>query len=398
MIEQNASTSSASFAAGNQVRDFPLATYSLVALNIILYIGSIPGDKTDLAIRYGLIPERLEFLRLFTTFFLHFDAAHLVVNMLFLWLFGRKVEKAMGPVMFLLFYIGSGFIASLLHVLITAAFLSPELQSVPIVGASGAVAGVLGMYAIRFNRERIAIGSACVPAIYLLLFWFMIQVGFGILGIFVTSVGSIYINSIGYWSHIGGFVFGMTAAWVTIIGSNSQPQSKLRLDELKRKTLIDVAEQFRSLNEADPSDPFAHAELGRVRALLGDQARSTANYMTAIGLYKKSGQKDEALACLKDALRFWPESTLAHDTVFRFACFYESLGASNEAADRFKWLSGAARGKPEAEMALIKLAQIQLGRFNQPEQAKETVELLMKEYPNSKWIDIAEQILSRTKH
>jgi len=395
MIEQNASTSNATIAARKSAKDYYIATYGLVVVNICLYIGSIYGDQVDLAYRYGLIPERLEFMRLITTFFLHFDAAHLAVNILFLWLFSRKIEKAIGTIMFLMFYFVSGFVASLLHTLVTIAFLSPELQSVPIVGASGAVAGVLGMYAIRFNRERFAIGNVRIPAVYLLLSWFIIQVGFGVLGMFVTQVGAIYINNIGYWSHIGGFVFGMAAAWVMINENKANARSKMRLDELKRKTLIDVAEQFRALNEADPSDPFAYAELGRVRALLRDQARSIASYITAIGLYKKNGQKDEALICLNEALRFWPEPMLPFDTIFRFACFFESLGALKEAADRFKWLSTKAHGKPEAEMALIKLAQIQLDRFNLPDQAKETIEQLKREYPDSKWMDLADQMLNR---
>ncbi|MEN6371229.1 MAG: rhomboid family intramembrane serine protease [Armatimonadota bacterium] len=396
MIEQRGDSKNIWKAAAGQAEAFPLATLSLVALNIILFIGALPGDHADLANRYGLIPERLEFLRLFTTIFLHFDLTHLLVNVFFLWLFGRKVERVTGPVIFLLLYIGSGFMASLLHVLIALAFLPPELLSVPVVGASGAVAGVMGIYAVRFNQERIKIYKANIPSIYLILSWLVIQAGFGIAGMFTTHIGPIDVSRIGYWSHIGGFVFGMAAAWLTVLHDSRQsPEASLK--ELRRKTLFDIAEQFRALAGADPSDPFAYGELGRIRAHLGDQIGSTASYLDAVELYRKRGQQEEALACLQEALRFWPESALNPNTAFRFACSLESLGEVEEASGMLVRIAGAAHGSSEAEMALIKLAQIQLDRFNQPEKAAQTIELLKNDYPNSRWTDVADRILHRAK-
>ncbi|MEN6520479.1 MAG: rhomboid family intramembrane serine protease [Armatimonadota bacterium] len=396
MIEQRGDAENIRTTATGQAKTFPLATVSLVVLNIILYVGVLPGDHADLANRYGLIPERLEFMRLFTTIFLHFDLTHLIVNIFFLWLFGRKVERVTGPVIFLLLYIGSGFMASLLHVLITLAFLPSELLSVPVVGASGAVAGVMGVYAIRFNQEKIKIYNADIPSLYLIFSWLVIQAGFGIAGMFTTNIGPIDVSSIGYWSHIGGFVFGMTAAWLTVFRDNHKsPESSL--EELRRKTLIDIAEQFRKLAGADPSDPFAYGELGRIRALLGDQIGSTASYLDAVELYRKKGQQDEALACLREALKFWPESALNPNTAFKFACSLESLGETKESSDMFDRLAVAAHGSSEAEMALVKLAQIQLDRFNQPEQAAQTIELLKNDYPNSRWMDVADRILNRAK-
>ena len=382
-----------------QVRDFPIATYSLVALNLVLYIGSRQGDSIDLANRYGLIPDRFEFLRLFTSIFLHFDIVHLLVNVIFLLLFGRKVEKLTGPLEFLLFYIGSGFTASLLHMAIANAFLPPVMLRVPVIGASGAVAGILGMYAVSFSQEKFSIRSIEIPSVYLLLSWLVIQAAFGIAGILSPTgqLGPIDLRNVGYWAHIGGFVFGMTAAWITTsrTGNGKKDASPVEINELRRKTMQQIAETLQSLRIADSSDPFVYGELGRVKAILGDQPASIENYLNAIELYRKEGKRDEAMICIRDALRFWPEPTLPHDAVFRFGCYFEVLGEAEEAARCFVWLADAASGKPEAEMALVKLAQVEIDKLNRPDLASEAIERLMKEYPESRWNDLAKQILSR---
>jgi membrane associated rhomboid family serine protease/Tfp pilus assembly protein PilF len=371
-------------------------------MNLILYIGALPGDRNDLAIRYGLIPERLgphhlEFVRLFTTNFLHFELAHLIVNMTFLWLFGRKVEKLIGPLEFLLFYIGSGFVAAALHVAIAFAFL-PNLMVEPVVGASGSVAGVLGVYAVRFGREKLSFGRFRIGSVYLLLSWLIIQATFGVASIFSTSncLGPLDLSNVSYWSHIGGFVFGMTAAWLTIKNMKTDEQlSQKRLGEIRKKTLLEVTERFKALCTADPLDPFAHAELARVYALLGNRGQSVEYYLKAIDYYRKDGKRDDALACMQEALRFWPQTGLPHDAVFRFACSLEILGEYAQSENLFTWLADDAKGKPEGEMALLKLAQIQLDRLNDSEKAIQSIQRLMREYPNSRWSDLADQILRR---
>jgi membrane associated rhomboid family serine protease len=380
-----------------QARDFPIATYSLVLLNLLLFIGALPGDRVDLANRYGLIPQRPEILQFFTTIFLHFDLVHLTVNVVFLWLFGRKVEKTIGPLVFLMFYIGSGFVASSLHWAIVGAFMSPAMSKVPVVGASGAIAGVLGMYAVRFGREKISIWHFEVPALYLLLTWLLIQATFGVAGIFSETLGPIDLHNIGYWSHIGGFIFGMTAAWATTRRDSAADESRTerKLRGLRKKTLLDVASRFQTLKDADPSDPFAYAELGRTYAFLTDQIRSTDYYLRATDLYRRAGKREDALACIWEALHFWPETVLTHEAMFRLACCLEMLGESQAAAGHFRRLADVAQGDPEGEMSLLKIAQIELDRLHHPAKAEEAIERMIKDYPNSQWMDIAEDILKR---
>lgn len=381
-----------------QARDFPIATYSLVLLNLVLFIGALPGDRIDLANRYGLTPQFPEILQFFTTTFLHFDLVHLAVNVVFLWLFGRRVEKTIGPTIFLMFYILGGFVASALHWAIVQAFM-PSLGRVPVVGASGAIASVLGMYAVRFGREKVSIWHFQISALYLLLAWLIIQATFGIAGIFTMTLGPIDLHNIGYWSHIGGFIFGMSAAWLTTRREASADETfaERKLRALRKKTLLDVAARFQSLRDADPHDPFAYAELGRVYAFLADQPRSTDNYVKGADLYRREGKREDALACIWEALHFWPEGVVTNDAMFRLACCLEMLGESNTAVGHFKRLAESAKNAPEGEMSLLKVAQIELDRLHHPNKAQEAIERMIKQYPKSQWVDVANDILTRAR-
>src|SRR3990170_710739 len=166
-------------------------------------------------IDYGVIPyfvlrgERL--FTLVTSMFLHADILHLGGNMLFLYIFGDNVEDAFGHVRFLVFYLVSGFAAN-------AAFIGAQMLSsdptallVPAVGASGAIAGVLGAYIVLYPKARILtlvlIGWFTIlplPAILFLGFWFAYQLLYGILALGIEAV-----TGIAYWAHIGGFVIGV---------------------------------------------------------------------------------------------------------------------------------------------------------------------------------------------
>jgi membrane associated rhomboid family serine protease len=166
-------------------------------------------------INYGMIPYfALHGERLFTfltSMFLHVDILHLGGNMLFLYIFGDNVEDAFGHVRFLVFYLVSGFAAS-------AAFIGAQLLSsdptallVPAVGASGAIAGVLGAYIVLYPKARILtlvlIGWLAIlplPAILFLGFWFAYQLLYGLLALGIEAV-----TGIAYWAHIGGFVIGI---------------------------------------------------------------------------------------------------------------------------------------------------------------------------------------------
>ena len=189
----------------------PVVTILLIVVNILIFLYEflLPPDYRNLFIvQHGLVPERFHVANLFTSMFLHGGWMHVLGNMWFLWIFGDNIEDAVGHWLYLLFYLGCGVAAAMTQVM-----LSPYSR-VPIVGASGAIAGVMGAYLVKFPRSRILtlifilffITTAEIPAVIMLAYWFLIQ--------FFSGVGSIARSSmseggVAWFAHVGGFLTGV---------------------------------------------------------------------------------------------------------------------------------------------------------------------------------------------
>jgi membrane associated rhomboid family serine protease len=194
-------------------RTYTTATVTLVLIlvNVLVfaYELSLSGFMLNRFIMiYGIVPDRLHYSSLLTSMFIHGGFLHILGNMWFLWVFGRGIEDSVGHGRFLFFYLACGLAAGAIHVLVNSS------STVPTVGASGAIAGVMGAYLIRFPRARIVtlvpiiifITTVDIPAAFLLLYWFAIQFFSG-----VGSVGYSQASSgdVAWFAHIGGFLTGM---------------------------------------------------------------------------------------------------------------------------------------------------------------------------------------------
>jgi len=194
---------------------FPLINLLLIAGNILAFIYELqfsPSALQSFIFTWGLIPARLTsdpvsaWMTIFTAMFLHGGWFHLLSNMWFLYIFGDNVEARLGGTRYLRFYWLSGVAAVVMQT-----YLLPASQ-VPMIGASGAIAGVLGAYLISFPRSRIAslvpilfiFTIVEIPAAIFLVFWFILQVYSGLFAMQGASAGGI-----AWWAHIGGFVFGV---------------------------------------------------------------------------------------------------------------------------------------------------------------------------------------------
>ncbi len=212
-------------------RRVPVVNYVLIVLNVIVFIFEwLAGSNQDaLVYQFALIPANVtagldagDIQDIFTSMFMHAGFLHLAGNMLYLWIFGDNVEDAMGSLKYLIFYLLGGLVASLTHVL-----TNPNSQ-IPTVGASGAIAAVLGAYLILYPRSRvltfIPIGYfmrlTAVPAFIVLGLWFILQLFSG-----VTSLGVSDVGGTAFWAHIGGFVFGLVMAKLFTLGR--RPESSV---------------------------------------------------------------------------------------------------------------------------------------------------------------------------
>lgn len=194
----------------------PFVVYALIAVNVLIFVVQLPymaderalaGFWADRALYPVLVTEHGHYTGIVTSMFLHAGWMHIIGNMLFLWIFGDNLEDQMGHVGFLVFYLASGVAAALAHI------YSAPGSGVPTVGASGAIAGVMGGYLLMFPRARVDIlviivvfiRIFTVPAWIMLGLWFALQVFSGV----STPVEG---GGVAFWAHAGGFVAGLVLA------------------------------------------------------------------------------------------------------------------------------------------------------------------------------------------
>lgn len=198
-----------------RTRRVPIVTWLLIALNVIVFIyemGLSSGALEGLLRTWGLVPARLlsqpatAWITILSSMFLHGGWLHILSNMWILFIFGDNVEDRMGGSRYLVFYVLSGVAAALLQSFLLSG------SGEPMIGASGAIAGVLGAYLILFPHARVAslvpilfiFTIVNVPATLFLLFWFVSQLFSGWL-----ALGGAAGSGVAWWAHVGGFVFGI---------------------------------------------------------------------------------------------------------------------------------------------------------------------------------------------
>ena len=202
----------------NRSSSFPVMTWLLIAANTLVFIyelGLSGGQLERFVGAYALVPARIKAAPLtygftiFSSIFMHAGWFHLISNMWVLFIFGDNVEDRMGSLAYLIFYLLSGAAAGALQT-----YLTPG-SSVPVLGASGAIAGVLGAYIFLFPRARVVtlvpifffMSVIEIPALFFLGFWFISQLFAGL-----ASIGAGAGQGVAWWAHIGGFLAGLVVS------------------------------------------------------------------------------------------------------------------------------------------------------------------------------------------
>lgn len=223
----------------NPTRTRPYVTWALIAACVLVYIWEVQqGPNSKIFIHYGFMPNTLmspqfghsdvpaipAFATVFTSMFLHGGLLHLGGNMLYLWIFGNNIEEAMGHMRFFVFYFLSGIAAAL-----TMAYMDPS-SGIPMVGASGAISGVLGAYMLLYPRARVTVLVPLliifypfrIAAVWVVGIWFAMQ-------LFSATMISTDSPGVAWWAHVGGFVAGamltpfLKSAYVRYFGPQRGP-------------------------------------------------------------------------------------------------------------------------------------------------------------------------------
>jgi membrane associated rhomboid family serine protease len=219
----------------------PLVTMALIAVNVVLFLYELMlGERLEpFLMQAAFVPARLfggggvaggdlQVDNALLSMFLHGGWAHIGGNMLFLWIFGDNVEDRLGHVRFAVFYLACGFIASYAH-----ALANPH-SAMPAVGASGAIAGVLGAYLFLYPRARVLtaivlgfyVSTVAVPVFFYLPIWFLLQLISGVASVAQTSAET-QAGGVAFWAHIGGFVAGPVV--LLLLGGRRRPPRQATL-------------------------------------------------------------------------------------------------------------------------------------------------------------------------
>ena len=187
----------------------PIINIFLILINVFLFLYFfLNGNLENAILNYGAIPNQIivgqKFQTLISSMFLHAGFSHLIGNMWFLWIFGDNVENKIGKLKYLIFYLLAGILAAYIHC-ITSPF---DLKDIPVVGASGAISGILGAYLILFPKNRIRTFFwfyirpifFYVPAFFFIGIWFLYQ---------ILYLSTIAYSAVAYTAHIAGFLSGM---------------------------------------------------------------------------------------------------------------------------------------------------------------------------------------------
>jgi membrane associated rhomboid family serine protease len=202
-------------------RTFPLVNWIIIGANVLVFLYELSLSPTGLdrfILNYGLVPAKLNinhpstYITMFTSMFIHGGWVHILSNMWVLFIFGDNVEDRMGSFRYIIFYLLGGIAAGLLQSTLTSD------PSIPSIGASGAIAAVLGAYILYFPGAKVLTlipifiipWFVNIPAYIFIGFWFITQLFSGLLSL--ASVSGISGGGIAWWAHVGGFIFGLLLA------------------------------------------------------------------------------------------------------------------------------------------------------------------------------------------
>ena len=223
-------------------RTFPIVTVGIIAVNVLVWFWEVRGTSVETdVVHYGYYPCKIDgpcvdvalhakipwYENAFTSMFMHGGWEHIIFNMLFLWIFGNNVEDALGRLRFLLWYLAGGLAATVVQTFVTLHFGDAQAASIPNIGASGAIAAVLGAYFLLLPRARVLsviilglIFLREIPAIWFLGIWFLFQLWQGGWSVAHPESG----GGVAFFAHIGGFAFGMATVYLVAKRRPLQPR------------------------------------------------------------------------------------------------------------------------------------------------------------------------------
>jgi membrane associated rhomboid family serine protease len=382
-------------------------TATLIVANVLAYLGwavqswCLPasadaGGYPEPITAFGLWSSHPQALAFVTHLFIHTDPLHLAGNMLFLWIFGSLIEDVIRPWGLAALYLGGGVLAAAAHLGLSSAVGFEG--NVPLVGASGSVAAIMGLFMIRFFRTRVQLfcwfgwlrKTLWVPAAWALLYWVGLETLGGVIDVF-TEGG----NGISHWAHLGGFAAG--AAVAPFLGSLKAARKEYVSDDPAANVLVvsqseRIAEAEKAL-KATPDDlPLLHWLAAAYRRS-GDDLRAARAARRCLQLHCERGEIERAAQVYLELLHDGESPALPPGLLLGLAETIEP-GNARDAAHLYRELAAKHPTHPAAQQALHRLALLCRDRLEQPEEARDCLDELVRRYPTSELAAQARQSLS----
>jgi len=395
------------YASDCRPKQFPAITVSLLIVTALIAFGTTASDHITgwprahtLFLIFGLTPSHFRPTGLLTFSFFHDGFTHLFVNLLYLWVFGAGVEAAVGRKRLLFFYLTGGIVGGIFQTLFSLRALAPLQAAQPIVGASAACACLIGLFAVRYYRARLAfVGLAFQPQVTLVVLLFLtVEMGTGISALVVGDLA----DGVAHWAHTGGFVFGLMCGLLLRlddVGSRAYLHSdaSLLLDRSDPGGAIRMCE---TLLGQDPQNAEAHRDMARAWLQLDDRAHAADHFTAALRIRLMRSERREAARLFAEMIgqgigareiagqsRQGTQSlrtlALGPGELLTLGNALQEAGDCALAADVLRSLTVYLPETPEAESALLRVALLYADPLNRQEEARILARLFQDRYPES---------------
>lgn len=350
---------------------------------------SMMVDESPIIVNFGLWSGNPTLLTFFTHQFVHGGLFHLVGNMLFLWIFGSLIEDAIRPWGLALLYLGGGVMAALAHLGINAAL--GHSANIPMIGASGSIAAIMGLFLLRFHRTEVEIfywfgffwrGTFWVRSMWALAYWVGMEV---VEGVFSAALGG-GGGGVAHWAHVGGFVAGAAAA--PFLGSYSAAKQEYLTDDPETNVEYvrrgeKVAAEEKALR-ADPTNAYQMRRLAQAYRHSGEYEQATRLYLQCILRFATRNMLAQAAEIYLELHAYNDGAELPPDILLKLAQHLEA-DHLRQAVAAYQTLARRYVGQPPSEHALLRLGILQAQSLHQPYEAMKTLYEYLTRYPNSQW-------------
>jgi membrane associated rhomboid family serine protease len=383
------------------IRKFPFMTlyFSLICLGVFVahrfFSYHLPLSFYNLI----YIPGSTSLLSAITAAFLHFGYMHLIGNLLYLLLLGRYAEDRLGGVLFTVVFISSAWIGNVLQGIYNTHIL--HYDAMGIIGASGAVSGILGVYAVRFFTSKLQIaywaffplqainraGKVEIPALLALAFWFLLQSVRGL-----AQMGGANEN-VAFVTHISGFLWGAVIALMCGHFEKGRIEALWQRvkSHMEKGRYFEAQEALFEYLEKCPEDPEAYLALARSYLVTKNRSKATENYQKACDLFLSQFERWRAEDTFREALRGCENLSLPPEIHLNIALGLERNLKPELAVKAYENFQRRYPHHPDASFTILRAANIYRSTFSNIKAAWDCYTQLIRRYPDDDWADFARE-------